>query len=167
MDDAFFVGRREAVRDLDRDLDRLPLREGSVLQARAEALALEELRGGVGAAPVDPEIEDPENVRMVQRRHGLRFALEAGQGAGVGRKSFGQDLDGDLASEPRVLRPVDFAHSAGAKRREDFVRPETGTGGEGHRFASVPQLRTRFRGDEATSPTSVLTRNFCPSADTS
>ena len=36
----------------------------------------------------------------------------------------GQDLDGDQAAEPHVLRPVDDAHTAGAELVEDSVLAE-------------------------------------------
>jgi hypothetical protein len=38
-----------------------------------------------------------------------------------------EDLDGDLATEPRVAGAVDLAHSAGAERRQDFVRSNART----------------------------------------
>ena len=34
-------------------------------------------------------------------------------------------LIGDVAIEPRVARPVDLAHAAGAERRDDFIWTET------------------------------------------
>ena len=34
----------------------------------------------------------------------------------------GQNLDGDVAAEPRVARAIDLAHPAGAERRDDLVR---------------------------------------------
>ena len=39
------------------------------------------------------------DVRMIQRREDLRFALEPGQSLAVGRERFGQDLDRDLSLE--------------------------------------------------------------------
>ena len=46
---------------------------------------------------------------MIQRRQGLRFAREAHHAVGIGREEVGEDLDRDLAVEPRVtgaiLRP--------------------------------------------------------------
>ena len=43
-----------------------------------------------------------------------------------------QDLDGHVAPEPRVPRAIDFAHTAGAERRDDLVRAEACAGGQGH-----------------------------------
>ena len=44
----------------------------------------------------------------------------------------GQHLDRDVALEARVARAVHLAHAAGAERRQDLVRAETGPGREGH-----------------------------------
>jgi hypothetical protein len=43
-----------------------------------------------------------------------------------------KDCDRDRAIEPRIERPVNLAHPAGADRRDDFVRPEANAGREGH-----------------------------------
>ena len=53
-----------------------------------------------------------------------RFLLEALQALGIGRERRGQDLDGDVATEPRVAGAIDLAHPAGADLAEDLVRPE-------------------------------------------
>ena len=51
---------------------------------------------------------------------------------GVVGEAVGEDLDRDVAVEPRVARPVDLAHSAGAERRQDLVGAEAGSGSERH-----------------------------------
>jgi hypothetical protein len=71
-------------------------------------------------------------VRVIQARDGPGLALEARVDLGVLTQVLRQDLDGDIATEARVARPVDFAHAAGPERRENFVGPETGTGSEVH-----------------------------------
>ena len=43
------------------------------------------------------------------------------KGALYRRKQFRQDLEGDITSELRVTRPIDFAHAPGANLREYFV----------------------------------------------
>ena len=44
------------------------------------------------------------------------------------RQVRGEDLDRDVATEPRVLRAVDLAHATGAERAEDFIGAETRPG---------------------------------------
>ena len=48
------------------------------------------------------------------------------------RNSSGQNLDGDLAPEARVARPVHFAHPAGAELGENLVGTQTRTRSEAH-----------------------------------
>jgi hypothetical protein len=70
------------------------------------------------------EIVDDDNVGMGQRTHRFGLALEAGQVIGILGKPRGQHLQGDVAAEPRILRPINLSHAAGAQRTEDFVRTE-------------------------------------------
>jgi hypothetical protein len=48
-----------------------------------------------------------------------------------------QYLDGDVTSEPAVVRAVDLSHAARAKERADFVWTEAGSGGQRHFFESA------------------------------
>jgi hypothetical protein len=48
------------------------------------------------------EVVDREDVWMVQRALRARFLLEAREPFGVGGEGGGQDLDGDVATEPRI-----------------------------------------------------------------
>jgi len=67
---------------------------------------------------------------MRERRDGLRLRLEAREGDGVRGEALGEDLEGDVALEPRIAGPVDDPHSPGRDRREDDVRTELPTCGE-------------------------------------
>ena len=98
----------------------------------AEGLALEELRDGVGDAVVPAEVEDREDVRVGQRRDGLGFALEPGEGVRVRGHGFGKHLDGDLPIELGIPRPIHLSHPACAERREDFVGTEPRAVNERH-----------------------------------
>ena len=68
----------------------------------------------------------PRDVRMIQRRERLRFALEPREPLGIGGERLGQDLDRDVATELRVARAIDLAHAAGPEGGEDLVRADTG-----------------------------------------
>ena len=78
------------------------------------------------------EVVHTENVRVVQRAGGARLLLEPPQPLGIGRERGGKHLDGDLASETRVVGTIDLAHAAGAERSDDFVRAETRSGSQAH-----------------------------------
>ena len=88
----------EAVRDLQRVLDGLARRErADGREPLAQRLALEQLHDGVGDAAVLAEVVDGQDVRVRERRDGLRLALEARERVGVRRRARGQDLDRDVA----------------------------------------------------------------------
>ena len=69
---------------------------------------------------------------MVQDPRCARFLLETAEAIRVSRKGGWKHLDGDLAAEPRVPRPIDLSHPARADGREDFVGTEPGAGGQWH-----------------------------------
>ncbi len=51
---------------------------------------------------------------MIQRREELRLALEARQPIGIAGEEVGQDLERDVAPEPRVAGAKHLSHAAGA-----------------------------------------------------
>src|SRR5262249_46393667 len=78
---------------------------------------------------------DRGDARVIERRQHPGFAIEARQPIGILGERERQHLERDAATEPRVVGPVDFAHSAFAKLREDLVstgETETRTWCEGH-----------------------------------
>ena len=79
---------------------------------------------------MDAGVEDRDDVGMRERSDGLRFALEAGAPLRVVRERRRQDLDGDVAAQPRVFRAIHLAHAAGADRGDDFIRTEACFGQE-------------------------------------
>ena len=55
------------------------------------------------------------DVRVVERSHGVGFALESLPEVLALGDMFGQDFDGDEAIEARVTRFVHFAHASRAE----------------------------------------------------
>ena len=72
---------------------------------------------------------DRYDVGVAQCRHGARFLFEAAEPLGVRTKSSGQDLDGDVAAEARIVGSIHLTHAAGAEQRHDFVGAEARAGG--------------------------------------
>jgi hypothetical protein len=72
---------------------------------------------------------DLRDVGAIERRQRLRLAREARQPLRIGGKRLWQDLDRDVAIQPRVARPIDLAHATSADWGEDLVRAEAGAGG--------------------------------------
>ena len=60
---------------------------------------------------------------MVQRRHGLRLALEPGLELGIPGKVRTQQFDGHGASQPRVNAAEDVSHAAAADQLTQLVAP--------------------------------------------
>ena len=83
------------------------------------------------------DVIEMTDMRMIQCRNGLRFALEARFQVRIGRKMRGQNLDGYVASQPCVARPVHLSHAARAQRRLDLIRTEFRARGEGHQCAPL------------------------------
>ena len=71
-------------------------------------------------------------MRMIEAGDDLRLALEPLTRQRVGRDVRGQDLDGDVAIQPRVGGLVDLAHPAGPERADHLVGSETRSRGQHH-----------------------------------
>jgi hypothetical protein len=68
------------------------------------------------------------DVRMIQRREHLGFAMESRKPIRVPREKRRQRLDGDVARELRIPRAIHLAHPTAADERHDFVRTEPDAG---------------------------------------
>jgi hypothetical protein len=69
---------------------------------------------------------DLRDVRMIERRQCLGFALEARQPIGIAREGVGQHLDRDPPTKIGVESAIHLAHAARANCRLDFVRTKSG-----------------------------------------
>ena len=87
-----------------------------------------QVRRGLRAA----DLEDRDDVGMVQRGRGPRLQREAREPFLIAEQLLRQDLQRDLAAEPRVQRAVDLAHSAGAQPVDDLKRAQHGAGPQRH-----------------------------------
>ena len=128
MDDTFLVRRLQRVRDLMRNGQRVIERHRPTRQPLGEILAVHELHDQRADAVGFFEPVNVGDVRMVERGERLRFAGEAPEPIRIGGEGFRQDLQRDVAIEPRVARAVDLAHSTGAKRSKDFIRANASAG---------------------------------------
>ena len=141
MDDPLLVGRFQRFGDLASDGEGFVERDRSptdpVLERRAGDV-FENERGGVAAFF---EAVDRRDVRVVERRQDLRFALEAGQPFGVVHEGVGQDLQRDIAVQLGITGLVHFAHAACTDGGEDFVGAEGGAGLKWHQLSDPPSSR--------------------------
>ncbi len=77
------------------------------------------------------ESEDLRDVRVIQRREGLRFTLESSHAVRIRRERLGQDLDRDGAIEARIAGFVHFAHAARSDGGDDLVWTQASAGSKG------------------------------------
>ena len=120
MNDPFIVSGMERLGDLARHGQRFVHREWSAHDTIGQRRALDELHdertyevsafGGTFLKAV--QLRD---VWMVQRSEDLRFTLKPRNAFGVVSEVVGKDLDRHIATQLRVVRTIDLAHSPGAK----------------------------------------------------
>ncbi len=87
----------------------------------AQALALQQLGNHERRPVVLTDVVNAENIGMIERGNGTRFLLKTPQAVGIGGEGSGQNLDGDIASQALIACAVNFAHTAGADQRNEFV----------------------------------------------
>ena len=121
MDDALFMRGFKRVSDLFGDRERIRQWNGATRDVRGQVLSLDQFHDEC----IRFDAVDLRDVRVVQRREHLPFALEARDAIGVGRERLGQNLQRDVAIEVRVFRAIDLTHPASAEGGRDFVRSES------------------------------------------
>ena len=72
------------------------------------------------------------DVRVVQRRERLGFALESGQPFEIAPERVRQNFDRDVTVELGIARAIHLTHAAGAERRDNLERAEAHAGGQRH-----------------------------------
>ena len=70
---------------------------------------------------------------MIECREHLGLAVEPSDALGIGGHRFWKHLDGNVAVELRVRRPIDHTHATGTDLVSDLVRAKAGAGSYSHR----------------------------------
>jgi hypothetical protein len=142
MNDALLVRGLECLGNLLRNRERFVDGDRTARDPVCERRALDELHDQGATATSFFEAVDLRDLRVVQRRQCLGFALEAGDPVSIMRKGIVQNLDRDLAAKVGIARTVDVAHAALANRGHHFVDSEASSWrqrhGESKRAAIVP-----------------------------
>src|SRR4029077_14202079 len=94
-------------------------------QAECERLAFDVFENQVVRAILLTDVVERADVRMRERRDGLRFTRESGPEVRIGAR---KDLDRNGAFQPRVARLVDLTETAVSERRENLVRADATAG---------------------------------------
>ena len=77
---------------------------------------------------------DGGDVRVVEAGEDLRLPLEPGEPIRVSGKGVGQDLQGDIAVELRVVGLSDLSHAPLSEEGGHVVVPEAGADVDSHRW---------------------------------
>src|SRR5262249_52851369 len=115
MDDAFGMRGGQSLGDLPRVIDSLSRSDCALLYQLAQLFAFEQLSHDVGRAFMRADVVNREDVRVVKRRGGAGFLLEAAQAIRIPGELGGQYFDGDLPTESWIFSQIDGAHSTCAE----------------------------------------------------
>ena len=132
MHDPALVGGAQCLGDLPGDRQRLLDLQWTARDPRGQRLALDQLEHERVRALALFEAVDGRDLRMIQGRQELRFALEPGEVRRVGSQAVAEDLDRDAAVELGVAPAIHLAHGAGAERGVDLVSAEPTTRAKRH-----------------------------------
>ena len=132
MNDAFTVCFFEGDRDLPGQAQRVADLQRPTRDSLRQRLALQILHDEKFNAVLAADIVERADMRMVESGNALRLTLEAFSKHRIDSQRRRQDLDGNDTLESRIARFVDLAHPTSTERRQDFIRSESGSGGERH-----------------------------------
>ncbi len=139
VDDALGVGRLEGVGDLGPELQQRLEVEGPGSDPLRQGLALEQLHGDEVLTLVGVDGVDGADVGVVEGGGGPGLPLKALEHRGVRGQLRGQELEGYVAAELRVLGLVDDPHASAAELGGDpVVRHRLADHGRVSYASSVP-----------------------------
>src|SRR6266571_5425179 len=99
-----------------------------------------------GSNPIlRPHIVEMADMRVIQRRDGLRFPLKPLLQLRTGGKMRSQNLDRDGTVQARVPGAIHFAHFPCPDESLDLIRPEFGARCEGHPCANYSPEEALYR----------------------
>ena len=108
MDETLLVREGERPRDLERELDGLPLgQRGLALDQRLQVLALDVLEDDELAAVLLTAVDHGHDVGMRELRHGAGLPAEALDVVAVTRELLVEDLQRDVPLQQLVVRAID------------------------------------------------------------
>ena len=112
----------ESFADRDSNCKKLSRRKQSGGNPLPQVLAFEQFHHEKRLPAVVPDIVQGADVRVIQRRSGLRLAAEAfHRGAGSGDRC-GQNLQRHFSVQPGIHRLIHLAHAARSDERGNSIR---------------------------------------------
>ena len=131
--DPLLVRGLERLEDLSRDAHGFIHGERAARESLGERLAFDEFQNQERDPAGFGEVVNCGDARVIERRHGLRFAVETGHAIGIGSKRLGKDFDRDLAFQLGVGGLVHLAHATRPEVSGDFVAAEAAPRSQQHR----------------------------------
>src|SRR5262249_34064232 len=119
MNDSFFVRRRQRLRYLNGQVERLGNRERT-----AQHLPVHQLQHQEDQVARFLESINSGNVGVIQGREYSRFVSKTSQPRRLAREFVWERLDGDIAAEFVVVRTIDLSHAARTDEGDHAVGPE-------------------------------------------
>ena len=89
------------------------------------------MNAGSPASP-DPTSKMGADVRMIQRRCGPGFFVEAADAASIGRPCGRQDLERHIPPKTGITSAIHLAHAPGANQADDLVGAQPGAWNQLH-----------------------------------
>ena len=121
MNDTLLVRRVERIGDLDGNVNHFEGAQPSAGHAHFQRLTTEQFHGNEGAAFEFIDLIDGADMRVIERRRRLGFALELAERGGICGKRVRNELQRNRTAEPSVLGLVDHAHPACAEQLDDVI----------------------------------------------
>src|SRR5262245_32264916 len=133
MDNIAFVGGFQRLRNLSGDFQRIVKGQPSSFQAVLQRFTFNELHHDAAHVTGFADAVNVRDVRVIQSRENLSFALKSGKPVSVGGEDFRQNFERYVPAELRVARTIHFTHTARADGRDDLVMIQTHSRYERHR----------------------------------
>ena len=152
MDDPLPVGGVQRIRHLDGDVQERLHAHGPAVDPPLQGPPLQQLHRDEGPTLEVADVVHGADARVIQSGGGAGLARETLDRLRIPHEVVGKELEGDLAAEPRVLRPVHDAHAAPAQPADDPIacaldgvrrRHRLGVSERGGHRQPVPALHSR------------------------
>ena len=137
VDDSRGMRLGEPLGHLPADSQELLQRQRPGRQELAQIVPVDEFHRHPRHAVRRADVENGDDVGVAQRGGRAGLLLETLEPLLVCCEIRGKDLDRDVPAQPRVPRPVNLAHPAGADGRDNLVWTESRAGGERHEWRDL------------------------------
>ncbi len=121
MDYALGVCRPERIGNLNRQFQHFVERKRLARNAVLHRFTVEKLHSNELLAVLLADVVNGADVRVIQRRSGLRFAAETLQSTGIVEHFGRQEFQTHRTMEPRVLSFIDNTHPSTPELFEDAI----------------------------------------------